>query len=143
MGEERAQELFDRLARDYLDRPGVAYGRIWHNDGLTVHSKIFAMVVRGQLVVKVPAEQAAELCGSGAGVAFEPRPGRPMREWVCVDPPSGRAGERRWRQLIDDAYAYGERLGAPKRRPNAGPAEPAVSRRASSTRQPRTARPTR
>jgi hypothetical protein len=135
-GAAAAQKLFDRLARDYLDRPGVDYGRIWHNDGLTVHSKIFAMVVGGQLVVKLPAEQAAQLCGSGAGVAFEPRLGRPMREWVCVDPPTGRAGERRWRELIDDAYAYGERLAAPKRPKNTGPAgRPAVSR-ASSTRRP-------
>lgn len=98
-----AAALFGDIAADYLRRPGVAYGRIWHNDGLKVNDKIFAMVVRDQLVVKVPAAEAAELVAAGSGTLFEPRPGRAMREWVsvaAVDPP-------RWRQLVADAFAYG------------------------------------
>lgn len=132
MGEDPARDLFDRLAGEYLGRPGVDYGRIWHNDGLTVHTKIFAMVVRGQLVLKLPAAQAEQLRTDGAAVAFEPRPGRPMREWVCLDPPTGRAGEKRWRELIADAYAYGDQLGAK-----------AVSRPAASTPPRGKARPAR
>ncbi len=110
MADEPAGELFDRLAGGFLGRPGVAYGRIWHNDGLTVGAKTFAMVVGDQLVVKVPAAQAAELRAAGAGVAFEPRAGRPTREWVCVDVPGDAAGVRRWRQLMEDAYRYGAQL---------------------------------
>jgi hypothetical protein len=110
MADDPARELFDQLAGEFLGRPAVVYGRIWHNDGLTVGGKTFAMVVRGQLVVKVPAAQAAELCASGAGVAFEPRAGRPTREWVCVDLTGDAAGVRRWRQLMEDAYSYGVEL---------------------------------
>ncbi len=79
-----AQGLFDQIAAEYLARPGVTYGRIWHNDGLKVNNKIFAMIVRDELVVKVPAGQAAQLIDAGDGVAFEPRPGRRMKEWVVV-----------------------------------------------------------
>jgi hypothetical protein len=96
-------ELFDALAGDYLARPGVTYGRIWHSDGLKVNNKIFAMVVRDELVVKVPAAQAGALCADGGGTAFEPRPGRPMKEWVVVAAPD----RGRWRDLIADAYRYG------------------------------------
>ena len=106
-----AAELFGDIAADYLGRPGVAYGRIWHNDGLKVNDKIFAMVVRDQLVVKVPAAQAAELVAAGSGAPFEPRPGRAMREWVSVaaiDP-------QRWRQLVADAFDYGTALTAKQR----------------------------
>ena len=103
-----AQTLFDELAGDYLGRDGVSYGRIWHNDGLKVNGKIFAMVVRDQLVVKVPAAQARQLCESGEGIAFEPRPGRPMKEWVVI----GSAERALWRDLLTNAYAYGVSLTA-------------------------------
>ena len=98
-----AQGLFDQLAAEYLARPGVTYGRIWHNDGLKVNNKIFAMIVRDELVVKGPAGQAAQLIDAGDGVAFEPRPGRRMKEWVVV----GSADDQLWRTLIADAFRYG------------------------------------
>lgn len=98
-----ARELFDRLAAEHLGRPGVTLGRIWHNEGLKVNDKIYAMLVRDRLVVKLPAARAAELAGSGRGVPFEPSPGRRMKEWVAVDPPSDPA---EWRQLMADAGRY-------------------------------------
>jgi hypothetical protein len=64
------------------------------------------MVVDDHLVVKVPATQAAAIFDAGDGVAFEPRPGRKMREWVVV----GSADHDRWRELIADAYHYGTAL---------------------------------
>lgn len=60
-----SQGLFDELADAYLQLPGVSYGRILHNQGLKVNGKIFAMVVRDQLVVKIPAARAAELVADG------------------------------------------------------------------------------
>ena len=103
---DAALVAFEQLAAAYEGRPGVSHGRIWHNDGLKVNEKIFAMVVHDQLVVKVPAAEAAELVAAGSGTLFEPRPGRAMREWVSVaaiDP-------SRWRQLVADAFAYGSAL---------------------------------
>ena|SRR5947209_7840453 len=101
-----AQNLFDALTADYHNKPGVTVGRIWHNDGLKVNDKIFAMVVRNRLVVKLPKSQASALTASGEAVPFEPRPGRPMKEWIMVDPPSDPADLSRWRQFIAEAYAY-------------------------------------
>lgn len=101
-----AEEFFADLSVEQLTRPGVSGGRIWHNEGLTANGKIFAMLVRGRLVVKLPATRAAGLIVAGDGVAFEPRPGRPMRQWVVVEPPADPADETGWRQLIDDAGRY-------------------------------------
>jgi predicted DNA-binding protein (MmcQ/YjbR family) len=102
---DAALVAFEQLAAAYEGRPGVSHGRIWHNDGLTVGGKIFAMVVRGELVVKVPAARAATLVDSGTASRFEPSPGRAMREWVSV--PLPRAGRRSgWEGLVAEAYAY-------------------------------------
>lgn len=102
-----AQRLFDELVADYRDRPGVAFGWMMSSPGLRINGKIFAMLVRGHLVVKVPAPRAAELVADGAGVPFEPRPGRPMREWVLVEPRSGVD----WGTLAAEAFAYVATLG--------------------------------
>lgn len=100
-----AEELFDELAAEYEGRSGVTVGQTWHNPGLKVNNKIFAMLVRGQLVLKLPAGQTAELIAAGVGTAFEPSPGRKMKEWVCLDPPV-RAKDDSWRRLIADAYTF-------------------------------------
>jgi len=97
-----AQRLFDELVADYRDRPGVAFGRMMSSPGLRINGKIFAMLVRGHLVVRVPAPRAAELVTDGAGVPFEPRPGRAMREWVMFEPASGVD----WDVLAAEAFAY-------------------------------------
>jgi TfoX/Sxy family transcriptional regulator of competence genes len=99
-------ELFDELAAEYLGLPGVTYGRIWHNEGLKVNNKVFAMLLGGELVVKIPAADAARLIEAGEGVAFEPRPGRRMKEWVVV----GQVDRDRWSRLIADAFRYGTAL---------------------------------
>jgi hypothetical protein len=102
-----ASDVFDDLAADYAGCPGVAVGRVWHHDGLKVDGKIFAMVVRERLVIKVPAPDAAALVEAGDGVAFEPRPGRKMREWVVLEAVDAEV----WRPLVAAAYRYvGQRV---------------------------------
>ena len=99
-----AQAAFEELADEYEGRPGVSHGRIWHSDGLTVGGKIFAMVVRDELVVKLPAARATALVDAGGATRFEPSPGRAMREWVSIPlPPRRRA---LWGELVAEAYAY-------------------------------------
>jgi hypothetical protein len=104
---DRAQRLFDDVVARYRDRPGVAFGRMMSSPGLRINGKIFAMLVRGRLVVKVPAARAAELAAAGDGVPFEPRPGRQMREWVVLEPRASEDGER----LVDEAFTYVAALG--------------------------------
>lgn len=95
--------VFDDLALAYAAAPGVTFGRVWHSQGLRVHGKIFAMLVRDRLVVKLPAAHAADLQARGQASPFEPSPGRRMREWVVVDLP---ADADDWRQLIAAAHRH-------------------------------------
>ncbi len=72
--------------RARLDRePGVTTGRMFGSEGLKVGKQIFAMEVRGRLVVKISAARAAELREAGVAEAFDPGHGRPMKQWVAVD----------------------------------------------------------
>jgi hypothetical protein len=70
--------------------------------GLKVSGKIFAMLVRGHLVVKLPRERVAALVGAGKGEQFDPRrDGRLMKEWVVLaadDPP--------WLDIAREAHAF-------------------------------------
>jgi hypothetical protein len=51
---------------------------------LKVNGSIFAMLVKGALVLKLPAGRVAELVDSGGGAAFSNGAGRPMREWATL-----------------------------------------------------------
>jgi hypothetical protein len=44
------------------------------------------MLVRGDLVVKFPADRVAGLMESGDGRPFDPGHGRVMKEWVALRP---------------------------------------------------------
>lgn len=49
-----AQELFDILAADYHDLPGISTARRFGSDGLRMSAKFFAFIGRdGQLIVKL------------------------------------------------------------------------------------------
>ena len=102
------QDLFDELAVTYLGQHGVSMTRGWRADSqvLKINNKIFAMLVRDQLVAKLPAPQAATLTTTGQATPFEPRPGRPMKQWVVVAPPADPTDDTIWRQLMSDASTY-------------------------------------
>jgi hypothetical protein len=68
---------------------------------LTVRGKIFAMLVRGRLVTKLPKPRVAELVSRGIGTRFDPGHGRLMKEWVVVGP-----GRARWVALAREAYRF-------------------------------------
>ena len=98
---------YDALVERELQQPEVSFGRMMSGQVLSIRGKIYAMLVRDQLVVKIPAAQAAEMIAAGEAVAFQPRPGRRMREWVAVDPPPPDAGDGAWPDLVDAARRYG------------------------------------
>jgi len=51
---------------------------------LVEHGSIFALPVRGHLVVRLPANRVAALIGDGSGEAFDANTGTPMKEWPVV-----------------------------------------------------------
>lgn len=100
-------ERLERLAEDYLARPGVAWGRMFSTAGLSVRGKIFAVVNHaGNLMVKVPEARGAALSAAGEATRVVMR-GREMREWVEMPP---ELGEDAWAALLGEAYAYIESI---------------------------------
>ena len=79
-------------------RGGSGFGR----SALRYQGRIFAMLVRGQLVVKLPASRMTALIRSGNGTAFDANKGTPMREWLSLDPGS----ELDWLALATEALDF-------------------------------------
>ena len=99
--DERYQDLVDELvgaAGVTPPRGGGGFGR----SALRFQGRIFAMLVRGRLVVKLPAERVGELIEAGDGVRFDANKGTPMKEWLSLDPDSGRD----WLELAREALDF-------------------------------------
>jgi hypothetical protein len=93
----------ERLALPLLARSGVAWGRMFSTDGLSIRGKIFAVVPHtGGLMAKVPEARADALVAARSAERMVMRE-REMREWVVM-PDSASDGS--WVALLEDAYAY-------------------------------------
>ena len=60
------------------------------------------MLTRGRLVVKLPSTRVDELVATGEGVRFDANKGKPMKEWLSLDPQSRTA----WLPLAQEALAF-------------------------------------
>jgi hypothetical protein len=72
------------------------------NGQLKVGGRIFAMLVRGKLVVKLPRARVNALVESGDGERFDAGKGRPMAEWFALSPTS----RKRWLAWSEEAMAF-------------------------------------
>jgi len=72
--------------------------------GLKIHQKLFAMLIGGRLVVKLPRQRVDALIAAGVGERFDPGHGRRMKEWVSVAPTAGVD----WLALASEALAFVE-----------------------------------
>jgi hypothetical protein len=100
--EERYEDLVDEFAGvDGVTPPtgGSGFGR----GALRYRRKIFAMYVRGQLVVKLPAARVDELVADGQGERFDANKGTPMKEWFSLDPASAAPWPPLAREALDFA----------------------------------------
>jgi|SRR5262245_24361826 len=97
------EQIWAPIAKSELARRGVSSGTgFGKNEGLRVGGKIFAMLVRGELVVKLPSARVDELVDARVAVRFDAGKGRPMKEWASVGPNAS----RRWRRLVEEARAF-------------------------------------
>jgi hypothetical protein len=102
------EERFDELVAALLAVPGVTPpgpGRGFGSHALRFNNKIFAMLVRGRLVVKLPAARVDALVAAGEGIHFDANKGTPMREWLNLGPTSSLG----WSQLADEALDFAGR----------------------------------
>jgi hypothetical protein len=105
--EERYENLVDEFAGaeraegvEGVTPPqgGSGFGR----SALRYQRRIFAMFVRGQLVLKLPRQRVDELVAGGYGVRFDANKGTPMKEWFSLDPESALD----WSALAREALAF-------------------------------------
>jgi TfoX N-terminal domain len=104
-GQIRLQDRYDDLVDGLVGAAGVTPPRGGGGFGRTAlrfDSKIFAMLVRGRLVLKLPADRVDALIAAGEGVRFDANKGTPMREWFSLDPES----DREWLPLAREALDF-------------------------------------
>lgn len=80
----------------------VTSGKMMASVGLKVNGKIFAMVVRGKFVAKLPKDRVDELVRAGKGKYFDPRrDGRLMKEWIELS-----GTKPAWIELAREAHRF-------------------------------------
>jgi len=95
------EAVIGAFARDRRVTPPAATRSSFGSNGLKVDGRIFAMLVRGALVVKLPRDRVAALIASGLGEPFDAGKGRPMKEWVTL-----RAPHAAWIELAREARRF-------------------------------------
>jgi hypothetical protein len=103
MSASEAQQRFEQLTAGLLADPEVVEGTGFGSaPGLRIKGKIFAMLVKDELVVKLPKDRVDELVSAGAGAQFDPGHGRLMKEWASVAPDSAED----WERLAGEALKF-------------------------------------
>lgn len=93
----RFAPIVEAFARDRAVTTGGMFGNV----SLKVNGKVFAMVVKGMLVTKLPRARVDALVAAGEGVYFDPGHGRLMKEWIAVPP-----GDALWRALAEESHRF-------------------------------------
>jgi hypothetical protein len=99
--EKRYEDLIDELVGTAGVTPperGSGFGR----SAVRFQRKIFVMLVRGRLVLKLPAGRVDALIAAGEGIRFDANKGTPMKEWFSLDPES----ELPWLPLAREALDF-------------------------------------
>ena len=105
MPETPIERSFASITRTLSGEKGITLGsgrRGFGSGALQVDGRIFAMVVDGGLVLKLPKQRVDELLSNGDGLPFEGGKGKPMKEWVELAP----GADRRSLSLAREALAF-------------------------------------
>jgi TfoX/Sxy family transcriptional regulator of competence genes len=96
------QEFYDDVIAHFRGDGGVERARMFGASGLSVDRKMFAMLHRGELVVKLDPARCNGLVEGGIAKFFDPGHGRLMKAWVGVSA----AHARLWTSLAVEARSY-------------------------------------
>jgi len=97
------EERYTTIVEALLSDSDVTQSKMFGSSGLSIGGKVFAMLVKGKLVVKLPKPRVDALVASGDGERFDPRhDGRLMKEWLSVEPTS----EEEWLPLAREAMEF-------------------------------------
>jgi hypothetical protein len=97
-------KAFAPVAAAFAKKRGVTCEEGWGEGNVTLklRGKIFVMIVRDQLVAKLPRTRVDALVDEKTGVRFDPRKnGRVMKEWLVVT-----AKKADWIALATEAFDY-------------------------------------
>src|SRR5690242_7396524 len=104
------EERFTMIVEEFLGNPDITLPanksqsrKGFGSSALRIRDKIFAMLVEGKLVVKLPKQRVDALIASGAGERFDPRhDGRLMKEWISIEA----ASKEEWLSLAREAMEF-------------------------------------
>ena len=100
------EESYAGLVKKFTSERGVTAiteGKGFGSTGqLKVDGRIFAMLVRDELVLKLPGARVDELAARGEGARFDAGKGKPMREWFVLSP----ASRKSWSAVAREAYDF-------------------------------------
>ena len=101
---KRADITSDRLApiaAAFAGNASVTQGKMFGSTALKVNGKVFAMVVKGKFVAKLPTTHIAVLMQEVGAENFDPGHGKLMKEWVALN-----SHRDLWMGLANEAYQF-------------------------------------
>jgi hypothetical protein len=90
-----------RSVVDTYEAGKQAKGRKFGANGLKVNRKLFALWVKGRLVLKLPKARVDGFVSAGQGERFDPGHGRLMKEWLVLVSP-----KLDWIALAKEAHDF-------------------------------------
>jgi TfoX/Sxy family transcriptional regulator of competence genes len=109
-----AEQRWASLVETMLAQGAATYGsdgpqQAFGSTSLKTDGKIFAMLVKDRLVVKLDRRRVDELVAAGDGQRFDPGHGRLQKEWLDV----ASTDEEAWLALATEAEAFVARRAQP------------------------------
>jgi hypothetical protein len=97
-----SSEAYKTLVETLTEYPEVTQSqKSGFGSGLRKDGKVFAMLVKGKLCVKLPEQLVEEVLVKGEGELYMSG-GRPTKDWVLIDSDD----EERWLALANSAMDY-------------------------------------
>ena len=93
---------FAPIAAAFRGGRNITEARMFGSSGLKADGRVFVMVVKGNLVVKLPAPRIQELIGSRVAQPFDPGHGKVMKEWASIPV----THSTKWLALAEEAHRF-------------------------------------